>query len=282
VLATLLAFTGFADRGGAQSLLAIVSLCALGLTMLMLSYANEQTQGLSLAPAIYVGLTLLALALLPLRPGGSLALVALLVLVAGLGWSGIAPLYSTWRPQHVSLHYLLDLDERIAQWSALSPNPLPAALNNALGNDSEQALALPWSSSTSTVSPAPYINMPPPDVRVKRTVNRIELQIRSRTSGDALGLVIPISAGVSNLRLAGQRLSAEPRGDYLQVVLFAAGQTGLNISFDIDTPEQVLAYVFDIANTLPPLAATLVDARGDLAVPQHRGDQLIAYRRVKF
>jgi hypothetical protein len=282
VTATIVVFTGQADRGRAQLVLALISICALGFTMMLLSYANEQTQGLRLAPAIYTSLALLALGLLPLRPGISVSLVMLLVVIGGLIWSATAPLYSSWRPQHVSLHYVLDLDERSAQWAAFSANPLPEMLLSAMGPDITEAAPTPWSRTSRPTAPAPVLNLPAPEVNVERTGNRVVLQIRSRGDGDMVGVAIPASAGISNLRLAGQRLPVEFRGDYLQSGLFAAGQTTVKISFELDTPEQLVAYVIDLSNRLPQHAAELVGARGDLAVPQHRGDQSIAYRRVKF
>jgi len=280
--AFLIVITGAADRTGLQLVLAIGAISVLGMTMMMLSYANEQTQGLTLAPAIYAGLAILAIALLPLRPGPAFTLAGLAAVLTGLIWSTNAPLYSQWRPQHVSLHYILDLDERSANWAALSANPLPQSLLAELDGQQTQAASLPWSSTETTNAPAPFINMPAPEVHVQRSGNRVELTIRSRTVGDFIGMAIPLSADISNLQVARQTVPVRTRGDFLQLGLFAAGQAKLNVSFDVAGPDPVLAYVFDIGNQLPIFASELTAARGSLAVPQHRGDQRIVFRRVKF
>ena len=104
------------DRRSAAVLLAVVALSMLPLTYILMSiaYAMEETQGYHLAPAIYAYLLLLGVTLLPLNATPRTTMLTALALV--IGWIGSAsvPLYSDWRPQHLSLYFVQDRDENTA------------------------------------------------------------------------------------------------------------------------------------------------------------------------
>ncbi|MCB1684580.1 MAG: M20/M25/M40 family metallo-hydrolase [Pseudomonadales bacterium] len=283
VPAAVLATVGLSGRwraaGRLQSGIAIVALALLAYSMLTLSFANEETQGWRLAPAIFAALALLVVALIPLRPGRGFVVIAAVALLAGLVWSGVTDLYSPQRPQHVSLHYVLDRDSERAQWAAIASNPLPKPVRRA-GGKITLAPARPWSTGDVPHFDAPVVEIAPSEVLIERDGNRVKLQYRRRAAEAYVLLVIPEAAGLNSATIEGRALNLENSGDNIALALFAPGDAGATFELTFDHDGPVSAWLADGSNRLPLPDHNLVKARGELAVPQHRGDQRIAYRVI--
>jgi hypothetical protein len=266
-----------------QNVATIVAAAVLAYPLLLVSYAMEETQGYRLAPAIYVGLVLVMLPLLPLKPGGRFAQASAAALFIGWIWIALAPLYSEWRPQHLSLYYVLDQDEREARWAAISANPVPERIIRAFGTDPVDDYIVPWSSTRQFPTfPAPALTLAKPNVTLERTGSQIVLKFRSNSGGDFMQLVLPASAGISNLTVAGREVASVERDGLIYVRYFAPGDEELEISFSVASQESFEGYVVDGRHTLPDIAGPYSAARGKLAVPQHQGDQQLAFSRIQF
>lgn len=283
VPAALLAAVGLSgawrDNARLQSSIAIVAFALLAYSMLTLSFANEETQGWRLAPAIFAALTLLVVGLLPLRPGRGFAMTAAAAVLAGLVWSGITELYSPQRPQHISLHYVLDRDSERAQWAVVADNPLPKPVRRA-GGKVTLAPARPWTTRDVPHFDAPVVEIAPSEVLIERDGNRVQLLYRRRAAEAYVLLVIPNTAGLTAAKIEGRPLNLESTGDNTVLALFAPGDAGATFELTFDHDGPVSAWLVDGSNRLPLPENNLVKARGELAVPQHRGDQRVAYRVI--
>ncbi len=281
--ATLILLAKWGNHRAAQAAAALVSLAALSYLLLGIAYAMDQTQGLRLAPAIYVNLVLVALGLLPFRASGRLCLILAVALPGSWAWVLQAPLYSQWRPQHVSLYYVLDADNHRAQWWTFSTNPLPARLVEALGGQAGEAPMAPWVRPDAfPVAAAPAVDLPPPSVAVTRAAGRVRIEYRSAGTGDFAQLVLPAAAGVSGLRMAGREVTLSERNGYLAASFFANGGETLVFEFEVEGTGPHQGFLVDGDYRLPEVAASIVVARGSLAVPQHRGDGRLIYRQFSF
>ena len=266
--------------------LTLLSLLPLAYILITIAWAMEETQGYLLAPAIYAYLVLVALALLPLavnRIGIGGAAGAALI---GLAAVAVLPLYSDWRPQHLSLFYLLDRDTGQARIAAQSVNPLPEAVRTALtrtaGEPASEQPIVPWVSDSAFSAPAAADALPDFEVDLSRDGSRVRIVLTDRGSGDHAQLVLPASAAVTGFRMAGRAMDPHERDGYLQARFFANGNEPLVFEFDTGAMEIQEAYLVAGSHRLPPAAAAVSRARGTLAVPRHQGDQQLTYRRVRF
>lgn len=281
LLALILSFTPFAQNSNAQFAVMTACIVVFGYSMLALSYANEQTQGLRLAPTIYGGVVLIALALLPLKPGRGFSALGFTIFVIGTLAAGYVDLYSEWRPQHVSVYYIQDVDNQTARIAALSANPLPAQLLVVAGKANEESPLLPWSSSSTTTFDAVYEDVPAPQIKVSRTAGEISVSYVSRSNADFMMLVLPYSAGVSDFEVDGHPVTTAEQNGFFQFILFAPPQDGLTLSFSVtDTEETIDGYLLEGSNILPDAASEFSAGRGKFAVPQHRGDQAVSYQKL--
>lgn len=281
VLAVVGTFGSGRDKKAVQAGIAIVSLAVLAYPMISLGHANEETQGWQLAPAIYGGLALLMIALLPLRPGRTFFAIAVAVMVAGLGWSSVTDLYSAQRPQHISLNYVLDRDEERAYWAALSSNPLPKRMRRA-GGGAIEVQALPWSDRLVPSFDAPLVEFAASELIVDRQAQVVNLQYRRRAAEDFVLLVIAEDAGLTGISIEGRSVPVTAWDGFVTVAVFAPGDGVIRFELRFDHEAPVNAWLVDGGNRLPLPNHKLILARGELAVPQHRGDQRLAYRRVTF
>jgi hypothetical protein len=266
-----------------QILVGIGAAAVLAHPMLSMAYAMESSQGLRLAPAIYAGLALLTPALLPFRVNGKLLGAVALTLAVGLIWTPFATLYSEWRPQLLSLYYVLDQDQGTARWAAIGNNPIPDRLIDAFGSEPNNQSIVPWSTTQQFPTfPAPAVSIQKPHVQVQRAGQEVELSYRSTTGGDYVQLVLPETAGVSDLVIEGQAVDPVARNGFIQARLFANGSDTVTFRFQVTSPDPISGYLIDGSHSLPDIAQPYSDARGKLAMPQHQGDQRLAFTRVHF
>ncbi len=275
------------DRRSAGVLLGVVALTMLPLAyvLITIAYAMEETQGYHLAPAIYVYLVLTGLSLLPLNPTSRTA--AAFGVAAIVAWIGVAsvPLYSDWRPQHLSLYYVQDRDEGRAWLGTISANPLPSSVRSAMtvnGQVPETTSLLPWSSLEVPVTRLPSHDLPEASVDVERLEQQVRVTLADQGAGDFAQIILPLDAGISDFRMAGRPAELWERDGYLQARFFANGNQPLVFEFTASATEPVTGFLIDGSHTLPAPAQTISDARGSLAVPRHQGDQRMAFQRIVF
>ena len=277
----------FFDRRSAGVLLTIVALSMLPLTYILMSiaYAMEETQGYHLAPAIYVYLLLVGVTLLPLN--ATVKTSASVVVALLVGWIGAAsvPLYSDWRPQHLSIYFVQDRDENSAWLGTVSANPLPESVHSAMaGADGPpgEAPLLPWSSFEVPVAGTTPVPLPAADISISRDGNRVRVVLTDQGAGNFAQIILPEDAGISDFSMAGRSAELWEQDGYLQARFFANGNDPLIFEFRTSATEPVTGYVIDGSHQLPDSVAPVSRARGSLAVPQHQGDQRLAFQRIRF
>jgi hypothetical protein len=248
-------------------------------------YIGEVTQGWGIAPVLFTPLVLLAVTLLPLLDRGRVlgpSCVALLALVAGLTWMYWSPLYSPQRPQHLNFTYTVDADTDRASYSAWSPDPLPSGVRDALPFEIA-ASPSPWIETSLPVAPAPTVRRAATVLETRPangTTRRFRLKPGAATQ--LLGLIIAKQQPVDAIRIAGHPVSLEPRRSqaYRWAYFVAPPADGIEIDIDAPGDTPIDAYLIDRSIGLPAGGRPLIDARGELAVPAHRGDTWEIFRRV--
>ena len=269
-------------RPGVHMWAAIIATGFMAYWMFVVAIANEETQGLRLAPAIYAWFILLGVALLPLRPGRLFVILLAVVGVGTVALISLLPLYSADRPQHVTMAYVLDLQSDRAYWSVYSPNPLPPRIEAALGDERREGPMLPWFKYSTDRAPAPRIDLPPPKFTVDRQGPRVAMTYHGRAGIDFMMLALPESAGLSNLSVAGRPAQVSSRWGYTDITVIGPGSGPLAIEFDMTETASVTAYASEGAFALPAVGADLAAARGTLAVPQHQGDRRFVMTTIAF
>jgi hypothetical protein len=275
---------------GARSagmLLGVITLTMLPLTYILITiaYAMEETQGYHLAPAIYAYLVLAGLSLLPLNASPRvIAAVAGAIIV---GWISVAslPLYSDWRPQHLSLYYVQDRDHDTAWLGTISANPIPDDVRSAMSADSqmpETASLLPWSSLEVPMTSLPSHDLAETSVEIERSGERVRVTLIDQGAGDFAQIILPADAGISDFHMAGRPAELWDRDGFLQARFFANGNQPLMFEFTTSAEEPVTGFLIDGSHTLPAPAHSISEARGNLAVPRHQGDQRLAFQRITF
>lgn len=275
------------DQRSTGVLLGVVALTTvmLAYVLITIAYAMEETQGYLLAPAIYVYLVLTSLPLLALNATPRVATAC--IAAALVGWIGVAsvPPYSEWRPQHLSLYFVQDRDEGTAWIGAISANPLPEAVLDALtanGQPPQTSSLLPWSSFAVPLAATPTIDLPQTSVEVTRDGAQVRVSLLDQGSGDFAQIILPADAGISDFRMAGRDVELRERDGYFQARFFANGNEPLVFEFTTSATEPVTGFLIDGSHTLPEPVHSVSDARGGLAVPQHQGDQRMAFQRIVF
>ena len=82
--------------------------------------------------------------------------------------------------------------------------------------------------------------------------------------------------------MAGRSAELWEQDGYLQARFFANGNEPLTFEFRTGSETPVTGYVVDGSHQLPAPALPISNARGSLAVPQHQGDQRLAFSRIVF
>ncbi|MGE0624040.1 MAG: M20/M25/M40 family metallo-hydrolase [Pseudomonadales bacterium] len=283
ILASLVLFLPGVDRPLTRTLAAAAALFVNAYVLLGIAVAMEETQGLNLAPVVYANLVLVAPALLAFGSAGRPTILLFSLLPVAWIWAAVTPLYSAWRPQHVSLFYVLDLDRQQAHWSAITDNPLPAPIVDALGGTVSEQPLVPWTPENRfPAAPAPVVAVPPPDLSAVRSGQLVRLEVRSLGSGDFTQLVVPATTGITAFSVAGHPLPIIERDGWVRANFYANGSEPVIFELTLTTPGDVEAYVVDGSHTLPAAAAPISAARGSLAVPRHQGDQQYVYRTIRF
>lgn len=267
------------------------SCVALGTLFLGLAPAMLESQGLTLAPAIYL---MLSIALLPLVATASsrrLTATAGLVTLLGLCWALNAPMYSAERPQFVSIHYQQNVDTKEANWLAYAPNPLPERLTEVLPYAQAMTLRFPWESTPIDVSKtrAPWVEISRGELRSQMDEQGLMLNYASDASVEHVTFVLP-NALVGQLRINGKPVGYRPNRQTGHLLFrFYAPNRGSELELIITPPVTNAGrpainpsplYLMEGRSGLPPAGAAQLAARGATAMPRHRGDQWLTYRRI--
>lgn len=281
-LSLLAAFLFDPEEPRVQLSITLLAIVPLAYCLMAIAYAMEETQGFELAPAIYGFLLLTSLALLPLRANGHAALGLTLVML--LAWVSIAstPLYSDWRPQHLSFYYVLDRDRDAAWISTINANPLPQAVVDALGGPPEPGPITPWSGSRAPSATVPVATLPEPEVTVSRHGTRVALTLRSNSNGDFAQLILPAGSGISDFSMMGRPVTLPERNGHLPARFYANGSEPVSFEFTTTATGPIEAYLVDGSHSLPEEVEGIRLSRGSLAVPRHQGDQRLMFQRIRF
>jgi len=282
VVIVVLAFASALDRPAIRCTAAIANVLVAGNFMLPLASAGETTLGFGAAPAIYAPLALLAVTLLPLLDRGRAKWprwAAVTATLAGLVWAHWATQYSEEYPQHLNLIYVVDLDAQRSNYVAWSETPLPTAVSDAARFTPQQA-PMPWFDDAVQVAPADFVGRATSTFAVQPVNGKTHaISLRPADGVASIALVVPKSADVSAIRVAGRAVGLQAKGDYYIVRIHAPPPDGFAIEVDAAAPT-FDAYVTDTSRPLPPIADALTRARGNLAVPVHDGDQWVTFRKV--
>jgi hypothetical protein len=278
-----LAFALPLDRPALRCTGAMLTVLVAGNFMLPLAYTTEVIEGFGAAPVIYAPLALLAVTLLPLLDRGRVKWprwAAVLAAVGGIGWAHWATLYSEQLPQHVNFIYVVDIDAQRANYVAWSDNPLSIDVAAAMPFSAGRP-PLPWERDEVRVAPADVVERPKSTVNVKPKSGKTHgVFLRPAAGINSLSLVLPKSANIAAIRIAGHPVGLlSPPGDFLIARVNAPPAEGFTVEIDAKAPT-IEGYVAEVSNELPPSAAALTRARGELAVPVHTGDQWVTFRKV--
>ena len=285
---------------------AVVAAGIAAFLLLPFAYTAEITQGLELAPTVYVPLALVAATLTPLLAAPARADVRLAgwaaaaVAAGGVVWSAIVPVYSALRPQHLVVHYVQDVDAREAHLLAQSPNPLPERIRAAASFEQTETPGLPWEpegpwNRERASAPAAFLPVLAPELDARnaaaaptQTADAIaepgtrDVHLRSRRGARILTLHIPPGATLESFEVNGHAGTAMRNSEdgYLSLTLVNPPQDGFQLKLRFAGTERVTAYLADVGDELPELANAVTEARGTLAVPAHGGDTWIVFRKV--
>ena len=91
-----------------------------------------------------------------------------------------------------------------------------------------------------------------------------------------------IDMDFSNIRMAGRPLPTWEQDGFLQARFFANGNRRLVFEFESTATDEVTGFVIDGSHRLPEAVEAISESRGSLAVPQHQGDQRLAFQRIRF
>ncbi len=253
----------------------------------------EETQGYRLIVTVFFSLGIFFASIAPfvreLMVRKSIVVGALLSLLGTIGAVSM-PLYSEWRPQHLNLHLIQDIDKNVAYWHAQTQHPLPEQLvaENAFAQDIE---IYPWSGTViENVSRAEVIEVKSPfvSVRNKTAVEQgysLEVSMNSRRGANWLAIVLPISSGLISYELGNDLFEAKPiLGGAVKDNFFLVfhgiqnKQVDLTLNFENSGPRT--GYLMEVSDKLPGSAENLLDARQPLAAPVHRGDQFVLFQKI--
>jgi hypothetical protein len=220
-------------------------------------------------------------------------MAGLLCTIGGTIAASSLPLYSVWRPQHLNIHFVQDIDSGSAYWQAQTSEPVPARLLNIV-NLSEEHRLYPWSEAPSSkTAVAEPVETLKPFLEISNFTNtekgrEVMLNMHSRSGGDWIMLVLPESSGVSGFAIGENLLQAKiatygaAKGNY--AMMFSGThnrQVSLTVHFAGNQRHK--AYILDgSSGNLPDAAGDLLAARTPLATPVHRGDQRILISQVSL
>lgn len=261
------------------------------------AYLSYEAVGYMALPGVTL---LMAIALLPLLPAfaglarGSYVIAGVaLIGVLGLAvLSVVKPVFTEDVPRPLNLLYASSREGGRLFADVVQPDTEPgdhwADLMRAGHFGQESVESLPWSDHRRLAGRAgPAV--PAPELTVLHdapTANgrRLWLHLQSRRAARALFLILPTSAK-PEVRVEQNTLELPARaGDssWRMIRIVKPPDAGVHIEIELDTRDPMVFYVADGSDQLPLEFAAVVAARNAVAVPAHRGDRTIAWRKVQL
>ncbi len=264
-----------------------------GLLWLQAAVRLEAMFGLGIAGAGVLALvSALVAPLWPARPRLPLTLVPVALVAAALTLT--RPAYSDERPRRLSLVLHHDADTNTTRWLVDADLPLPHELAERF--DPEPSPAFPWTpdDEPSWTAPADPISEPPPILSREPDSpshhglwgRYLKLRLRSPRGARTAALIIPDSADVRSLTIAGTTLPLYPehrRERYRDVrhhPIVDIPREGLVVELIVRSHDPISLTVIDAVDGLP--ANPLTQARPTWAIPSHGGDRSIISASYTF
>jgi hypothetical protein len=260
-------------------------------------YALEQTQGYTLIAATMPSIGLFMLAFAPFVSGINLRHGLLLTYLAtslSIAACTLTPLYSEWRPQQVNINYFEDLDTQIAYNQLASKNPITEPLASAKILHPETRELLPFSDSRETNwSYSELSGWMGPELtidsdQISNGIRTVAMTVQSNRGADSIGLVIPQTAKLTELKLGTQIYEPQildsgvfDQSYYLKFIGVYYRPVSFTLTFNSSEPV-VDAFLIDMSTELPDDSQQLIKARTALMSPVHRGDQALLIKRVNI
>ena len=260
-------------------------------------YSLEQSQGYRLIFVVFPLIGLYAITLSPLLHGVSLKKgmsLSLLGVIVSLSIVAYKPLYTEWRPQHVNINYIENLDSGIATYNLQSQNPIAEAVRSSLNLQESQKALLPYTNRTSNnwVETLPS-NWATPEFKIlkesiENNQRQVEIELHSSRAADKLLLAIPVNSQLRKFKLDELEYEAVI-SRYFSEDFYAIRLTGvyekpivLTLTFDSSNPITG-AYLADISTELPASAKKILKSRTKLSVPSgHGGDTATLIKSISF
>jgi hypothetical protein len=253
----------------------------------------EETQGYLLIVTTFFSLGLFFASIAPFVRG-MLVRQSIIVSFFIAAFGSIAavnlPLYSEWRPQHLNLHFIQDVDKKTAYWHAQTEQPLPERLTSV--NAFDQSLPVyGWSQKDiENVSETEIANVSSPSLTIHKKAQSeqgysVEVSISTKRAADWLTLVLPQSSNLLSYELENEKYDANliEKGrskDNFVLVFHGIQNKQVDLTLNFEDSGTHSGYLLDISGKLPVSAEKLLKARQPLATPVHRGDQFILVQKV--
>ena len=295
-LSGVLGLLAFLHGGALPKTLALVA-PALGAALLWLPVLRLAYDALGLrAPALLAFFWSLALGTLtPLLPfitrrARRMAFSATLAVVGvGFALAFSLPAYSRDTPQRLSLALHFDSDTARTRWlvDASSP-PVPKSLLAAGGFSNRVIDPAPWLGGwlpKALEAPGPNFELPAPSFLLADSSEisgsrRVRGMLRSARGARSLTLFIPRGVNVTSLSLDGESAALRYGEHWASVTFLGAPSVGLKLELTVVGHATLL--LSDHAPGLPALAAPLLAARPETAVPSQLGDVTVASRKIEL
>lgn len=253
----------------------------------------EETQGYRLIVTTFFGLGLFFASIAPFVQGMLVRQSIIVVFFLAAFGSIVAvnqPLYSEWRPQHLNLHFIQDVDKNTAYWHAQTQHPLPEKLTSV----TEFSQSLPvyaWSDTAiDNVSETETVDVNSPDLTIHKKGQSehgysVEVSISTNRGADWLTLVLPRSSNLLSYELGNEIYDANlvKKGfseDNYVLVFHGIQNKQVDLTLNFEGSDTYSGYLLDVSGELPGSAEMLLKARRPLATPVHRGDQFILVQKV--
>ena len=262
-----------------------------------LIYSLEQSQGYRLIVAVLPLIGLYAIALSPLLHGVNLKkgmIVSLTGIIVSLSIVAYKPLYTEWRPQHVNINYIENLDSGTATYNLQSQNPISENLKSSMDFQGSRKALLPYTNRTSNnwAETIPT-NWQKPDFKIlnesiENNQREIEIEIRSLRSADKLLLAVPADSQLRKFKLNGIEyeavLSRYFSDDFFAIRLAGVYEKPIVLTLTFNSSAPITgAYLADISTELPANAEKILKNRTKLSVPSgHGGDTATLFRSISF
>jgi len=212
----------------------------------------------------------------------------------------VVPPFSPASPRRLNLVYVDDGDTHEGSWGVPTGGALPPALRKAAGFGKKPGPPTDWSAPfPAYTAPAPDLRLAAPELAVLEDVHvagkrHLRLRLRSARGAPVAILVIPGTAQVDGLAVAGHELpAAGARGDSAKagpgrrsadggrtLSVLTLPPQGIEIEAVVGAAEPQPWTVFDRTAGLPPAASALLEARPNTMVQGQDGDVTLVRHRV--